>query len=93
MVPKEQLGPNELLYKEVVDSKGEPIGKVVNLTQNGSGYFDLFGVEIYESVAHRIHIDGRGLCPHLFLDTGLIEEVDIMIRLKQRIEELRSSIE
>ena len=90
MNKREYLGPKDLLYKKVVDSSGRPIGKIVNLTQNGSGHFDLFGIEVYEEAAKSIGNGGDRSVSQLFLDVDIIGQVDKVIKLRKRLEELDS---
>jgi len=83
------LGPKDLLYKPVVDSSGKPVGKVVNLTQNGSGRFEVFGVQFDQTISKGGNggNGGNGSGP-VFLDMELIETVDRVVRLKKRLEDL-----
>lgn len=83
-----KLGPKDLLYKPVVDSGGEPVGKVVNLTQNGTGNFDTFGINIDDTATNRINNGRVHPVSQIFLDIDLIETVDSYIRLKKRLDEL-----
>jgi hypothetical protein len=82
------LGPKDLLYKPVVDASGEPVGKVVNITQNGSGNFDIFGVAVTEEASIRLNHGHQKMGEPVFLDIELIETVDRVVRLKKRLEEL-----
>jgi hypothetical protein len=83
-------GPKDLLYKPVVDARGEPVGMVVNLTQNGSGQFEIFGVAMNEDASIRINHGRQRLGEPVFLDMDLIEAVDRVVTLKKRLEDLLS---
>ena len=80
--------PKDLLYKSVVDSCGEPVGKIVNLTQNGSGQFEIFGVAMNEEASVRINHGHQKMGEPVFLDMDLIGDVDRVVTLKKRLEDL-----
>ncbi len=83
-------GPKDLLYKPVVDSCGEPVGTIVNLTQNGSGQFEIFGVAMNAEASVKINHGHQRMGEPVFLDMGLIENVDRVVKLKKRLEDLLS---
>jgi len=83
-------GPKDLLYKSVVDSRGEPVGTIVNLTQNGSGHFEIFGVAMNEDASIKINHGHQRLGEPVFLDMDLISSVDRVVTLKKRLEDLLS---
>jgi hypothetical protein len=81
------LGPNDLLYKMVIDTEGRVVGKIVNVTQNGSGIFEEFGI----SRNNR----GNGECIQrsddlLFAHIDCIDRIADEVFLKVRLDELLS---
>jgi sporulation protein YlmC with PRC-barrel domain len=80
--------PKDLLYKHVVDARGEPVGKIVNLTQNGSGQFEIFGVAMTEEASVKINHGHQRMGEPVFLDMDLINAVDKVVTLKKRLEDL-----
>ena len=90
MTINEHLGPKDLLYKEVIDAEGNSLGKIVNITQNGAGFFETFGVEMCESAAIRMNGNKANAGGHLFLKVDIIAQVDRIIRIKRTIDELKA---
>jgi hypothetical protein len=82
------LGPKDLLYKSVVDALGVTVGKVVNMTQNGSGNFDLFGVAMDPDASIKMNHGHQRTSEPVFLDVELIERIDRVVKLKKRLEDL-----
>ena len=82
------LGPKDLLYKSVVDALGITVGKVVNMTQNGSGNFDVFGVTMDPEASIKVNHGHQRMGEPVFLDIELIETVDRVVRLKKKLEDL-----
>jgi sporulation protein YlmC with PRC-barrel domain len=80
--------PKDLLYKPVVDASGEPVGKIVNLTQNGSGQFEIFGVAMNKEASIRMNHGHQNMGEPVFLDIDLIDAVDKVVTLKKRLEDL-----
>ena len=82
------LGPKDILHKPVVDAYGVPVGRVINITQNGSGNFDIFGVQVDRATSAKMNHGHAPADGPIFLDIDIIETVDRVVRLKKRIEEL-----
>jgi|GEM_PF-6249850 len=80
--------PKDLLYKSVVDASGEPVGKIVNMTQNGSGQFEIFGVAMNQEAAARVNHGHQRMGEPVFLDIDLISNVAQVVTLKKRLEDL-----
>jgi len=89
MRPNDNLGPKDLLYKEVVDADGESLGKVINITQNGNGFFEIFGVEMCQEAAEKVNGACASIGGHLFLNVDIIDTVDKMVRLKNSLDDLK----
>ena len=81
-------GPKDLLYKPVVDAAGEPIGKIVNLTQNGSGQFEIFGVAMNQESSAKVNHGNQRMGEPIFLDMDLIGTVDRVVTLNKRLDDL-----
>lgn len=86
------LGPKDLMYKSVVDARGVPVGKVINMTQNGSGNFDIFGVQVNKDASARINHGRVAPDRPIFLDVELIETVDLVVKLKKKVEDLLEDV-
>jgi hypothetical protein len=82
------LGPKDLLYKPVVDALGETVGTVVNMTQNGSGNFEVFGIVMDPEASVRANHGHQRMCEPVFFDIDLIEAVDRVVRLRKKLDEL-----
>ena len=82
------LGPKDILHKPVVDAHGVPVGRVINMTQNGSGNFDIFGVQVDRATSAKMNHGHPPAEGPIFLDIDIIETVGQVVRLKKRIEEL-----
>jgi len=76
------------MYKSVVDARGVPVGTVINMTQNGSGNFDIFGVQVTKDASVRINHGRVAPDGPIFLEVDLIETVDQVVKLKKRVEDL-----
>lgn len=76
------------MYKPVVDSNGFPVGQVINLTQNGSGNFDVFGVRVDQAASTRMNHGSSPANGPIFLEIELIDTVGKVVRLKKRVEDL-----
>ena len=81
------LTPKQL-YMKVVDADGVPVGSVSNITQNGKGFFEIFGVELSQDVAQRV-LGLNSMNGHIFLNVDMIDTVDEMIKLKKRLVDLK----